>query len=198
MAGLGKAIKWVQHGTNAEFDGNAAAPESGDMVFMAKYAEPAADIRINGESFEYGKEVICNTLANTGYNAGAFSYWTRTIGDGEPEIISIDANYSFSAFTDCTIAAVCNGNVTIEAPKKIVLSTFSVTDSLTAVMAEFIGFENAKEKGIMFGDKKIAMTTDKTQFTVTNDTKENVVVKGYAILGNDRYVDGEITVNAEK
>ncbi len=195
MAGLGAATKWVQRGTNAEFAGSAAAPTTGDMVFMAKYAEPEADITINGKSFEYGEKVICKELVD---NTENFSYWTRTIGNGEPEIISIDANYSFSAFTNCTVAAVCNGNVTIEAPKKIVLSTFSVGDKLTAVMAEFIGFENAKEKGIMFGSKKIAMTTDKAQFTVTNDTNDDVVVKGYAIVGDDRYVDGEITVDAAK
>ncbi|MBQ4316373.1 MAG: hypothetical protein IJC42_03640, partial [Oscillospiraceae bacterium] len=127
-----------------------------------------------------------------------FSYFTRQIGENEPEIISLDADYSFSAYTDCTIAAVCNGAVTLTTPRKISLSTFSVGDKLTAVMAEFIGFDDAKEKGIMFGGKKIAMTTDKAQFTVTNDTNDDVVVKGYAIVGDDRYVDGEITVDAAK
>ncbi|MBQ2743031.1 MAG: hypothetical protein IJF32_09520 [Oscillospiraceae bacterium] len=195
MAGRGNAAAWVQRGTNDEFDGGAPAPTSGDMVFMAKYEEVEDNITINGESYSYGDIVSCKDIVAGMDN---FSYFTRQIGENEPEIISLDADYSFSAYTDCTIAAVCNGAVTLTTPRKISLSTFSVGDKLTAVMAEFIGFDDAKEKGIMFGGKKIAMTTDKAQFTVTNDTNDDVVVKGYAIVGDDKYVDGKITVDAAK
>ena len=65
-------------------------------------------------------------------------------------------------------------------------------------MAEFIGFDGAKEKGIMFGTKKIAMTTDYAQFTVTNDTTADITVTGYAIVDEAgttvKYTDGSISV----
>ncbi len=65
-------------------------------------------------------------------------------------------------------------------------------------MAEFIGFGDAKEKGIMFGTQKIAMTTDKAQFTVTNDTTADVTVTGYAIVDEAgetvKYTDASISV----
>lgn len=193
MAGRGDAIKWVQRGTDAEFDGGADVSNlEGDKVFMAKYNEPTeGNIAINGKKYFYGDTISCKDIVDSTEN---FSYFTRQIGNGEAEIISIDPDYSFSAYTDCEISAVCNGAVTLTTPRKIALSTFSVGENLTAVMAEFIGFEDAKEKGIMFGTQKIAMTTDKAQFTVTNDTEDDVVVTGYAIVGDDKYVDGEITV----
>ncbi|MBQ6698733.1 MAG: hypothetical protein IJN09_06780 [Oscillospiraceae bacterium] len=201
MAGLGDAIGWEQLGTGevfaAGFDFSAL---EGDKVFMAKYNELSEDITIsiNGvsDTYKYGDTVTCES------DNADFSYWTRQIGSGDAEIVSIDADYSFSAYTDCTIKAVCNGAVTEDdlsnGARKILLSTFSVGDNLTAVMAEFIGFGGAKEKGIMFGEKKIAMTTDKAQFTVTNDTTSAVTVTGYAIVDEAgaavKYTDGSISV----
>ena len=195
MAGRGNATSWIQRGTNNEFAGGATAPTSGDMVFMAKYDEIENNITINGESYSYGDVVSCKDIVDSMEN---FSCFTRKIGDADAEIISIDENYSFAAYTDCTIEAVCEGPVEIASPKKIALSTFSVGDRLTAIMAEFIGFENAKEKGIMFGSKKIAMISNKAQFTITNGTAADVTVTGYAIVGNDKYIDGKITVDAAK
>ena len=48
-------------------------------------------------------------------------------------------------------------------------------------MAEFIGFENAVEKGIMLGNKRYAMTTERSQFTIVNDENASEI-KGYAIF----------------
>ncbi len=200
MAGLGNAIGWEQLGTGDVFEAGYDVSElEGDKVFMAKYNEPEADITINGESYSYGDVVSCKDIVDSMEN---FSYFTRKIGSGKEEIMSIDPDYSFSAYTDCTIEAVCNGSVSEEdlgrAARKILFSTFSVGENLTAVMAEFIGFDGAKEKGIMFGSQKIAMTTDKNQFTVTNDTIADVTVTGYAIVDEGgttvKYTDGSISV----
>ncbi len=199
MAGLGDATGWEQLGTNAEFEGGAAAPETGDMVFMAKYNEPTKNIAIsiNGVSnnYAYGDPVECKIDEA---KKDSFSYWFKTINGEWGQIVSLDETYTFNAWEPCTVTAVYNGNVELANPRKIVLSTFSVGDNLTAVMAEFIGFDGAKEKGIMFGTKKIAMTTDYAQFTITNDTDAAVTVTGYAIVGDEKYVDGEVTVAAKK
>ena len=62
-------------------------------------------------------------------------------------------------------------------------------------MAEFLGFgNNVVEKGIIFNDNRIAMTTVGNQFSVIAD--EEGTYKGYAIVGNttDGYTlitDGE-------
>jgi len=187
MAGFGSAQKWEQLGTGDLFEENADVTElSGDKVFMAKYGDKISNITINGNTYAYGDPVECKSTDPN------FSYWTRTI-DGVREIVSVSPNYTFRAFTDCTVEAVCVGKIEVESPCKILLSTFSVGD-MTAVMAEFIGFEDAKEKGIMFGTQKIAMTTDYAQFTVTNDTTDDVEVKGYAVVEGERLVSDSITV----
>lgn len=198
-AGYGEATGWEQLGTGDVFDAGEDVSElEGAKVFMAVYGDPVDNIVINDATYAYGDTVTCKDIVDS-YDSAMFSYWARTI-DGKKEIVSIDENYSFSAFTDCTIEAVCEGpaNIAKEAARKIVLSTFSVTENLTAVMAEFIGFDSATEKGIMFGGRAIAMTTNKAQFTVINDTTSEVTVTGYAVLGGVKYTDGSIDVAAAK
>jgi len=81
--------------------------------------------------------------------------------------------------------------------RKILLGTLPAGED-TAVMAEFIGFSDAVEKGIIFGGKKIPMLTDKSQFTLTNDTDSTVEVTGYAIINDNGTLkevsDGSISV----
>lgn len=200
MAGLGDAIGWEQLGTGTVFDENVAFSDiKGDKVFMAKYNELSENITIgiNGvsDTYKYGDVVTCES------NDEKFSYWEKTV-NGKSQIVSLDKTYTFNAWENCTIKAVCNGTVSEEdlgrTARKILLSTFSVGENLTAVMAEFIGFGAAKEKGIMFDGRKIAMTTNKAQFTVTNDTADTVTVTGYAIVEENektvQYTDGSISV----
>ena len=68
-------------------------------------------------------------------------------------------------------------------------------------MAEFIGFgSNVVEKGIMFNDTKIAMTSPGNQFTITADA--DGIYKGYAVIKNGSgytlVTDGETEVIIEE
>ena len=162
---------------------------------MAKYNDLEKDIKIviNGEDgyYAYGDPVPCTS------DAADFSYWTKTV-NGKTEIVSTKSAYTFNAYEACTVTAVCEGTVDLgKTMRKIILSTFAAGEE-TAIMAEFIGFDGALEKGIMFGNQKIAMNTDKTQFTVINDAEGSTTVTGYAIVDdggtNKKITDAEITV----
>jgi len=189
MAGYGKAYKWEQYG-----DTN---------VWVAQYiAEtPMADIDVTvigdntsggGTDLAYGAEVTCTA---TGEN---FKCWKKTYGDGTAKIVSTNAEYIFNAWEDCTVEAIYAPNVHYTGSKiKIVIDNFAAGDE-TGVMAEFIGFgNNVVEKGIMFGDNRIAMTTTGNQFAVIAD--EQGTYKGYAIVENatdngySLITDGEYT-----
>ncbi|MBQ2743545.1 MAG: hypothetical protein IJF32_12175, partial [Oscillospiraceae bacterium] len=69
------------------------------------------------------------------------------------------------------------------------------------VMAEFIGFTNVVEKGIILDTQEIAMTTDKTQFTVENNVDAKTA-KGYVIVKDGssfkKYIDGEISLTSNQ
>ena len=123
-----------------------------------------------------------------------FMYWVK-----DNEIVSVSPTYSFSAWKKSTVEAVY-GDEDLSFSKsmrKIVLGTFASGD-YNAVMAEFIGFSDALEKGIMFGNRKIPMKSNKTQFTLTNDLEDVSEIKGYAIVkaGNELKLicDGSISV----
>lgn len=202
MAGYGKAVKWALRNaddTYTEYEEGADASNLSG-VFMAKYndLEKNIAVTVNGGEptyYAYGDPVPCTTDAEN------FSYWTKTV-NGKTEIVSTKSAYTFNAYEACTVTAVCEGGIDLgKTMRKIILSTFAAGDE-TAIMAEFIGFEDALEKGIMFGNqKKIAMNTDKSQFTVINDLKGATTVTGYAIVNEDEAIkkitDAEITVGAE-
>ena len=118
-------------------------------------------------------------------------YWTK---DGE--VVSTSESYIFNAWKACSVEAVFGDAAPTlgKAMRKIILDSF-YAGSESAVMAEFIGFSDALEKGIMFGNKKVAMTTDKTQFSVIDDVDGEIC--GYAIIrdGGELKVitDGELS-----
>lgn len=75
--------------------------------------------------------------------------------------------------------------------KRIILGTFTLGGE-EAIMAEFIGFDEADEKGIILSttegySQEIAMTSDNNQFTVVNDENKSGI-SGYAILDGIKYV----------
>jgi len=202
MAGYGKAQKWALRnadGTYTEYEAGAdVSGRSGTLTFMAKYNDLEANIKIinNGkeEHFKYGDTVTCTSSDED------FSYWTKTVGD-TTEIVSTKSTYTFNAYEACTVTAVCEGAVNLgKTMRKIILSTFAAGEE-TAVMAEFVGFEDALEKGIMFGNQKISMNTDKSQFTVVDDSTTATAVTGYAIVKDvdtiKKITDGEITVGTK-
>ena len=180
MPGYGEATGWA---------------DAGNGVYVAEYAplEKNIEVTVNGEkeSYAYGDTVICTANAPEGK---VFMYWTKN-----DEIVSTESTYTFSAWEKATVTAVYGDKAPTlgKTMRKIVLDTLASGD-YTAVMAEFIGFSDAVEKGIIFGGKKIPMLTDKSQFTLTNDTGSAVEVTGYAIINDNGTLkeisDGSISV----
>ncbi len=173
--------------------GEAFTVTDGTVIWVAQYAEDESDIVVTavgangGGTFNYGDPV---TLTANG--SGNLRWWTKTTGD-KTEIVGFGSDtYSFYAWETCTVTAVYgDAPVYTGNAMKILIDTFDTN----SVMAEFLGFGNAKvlEKGIMFGTQKIAMTTDNMQFTVVNNSGYDA--KGYAIIeeGGIAYeiIDGE-------
>ena len=90
-----------------------------------------------------------------------------------------------------------NETISVVKPAKIIIDIFGDN----SIMAEFIGFgKNVVEKGIMFNDNKIAMTSPGNQFTITAD--KNGIYKGYAIVKDDGgytlVTDGEVKITIEE
>ncbi|MBE6964428.1 MAG: hypothetical protein E7441_00120 [Ruminococcaceae bacterium] len=189
MAGYGTASGWKQYGeTNirvAEYN-NKTQPDNVTVTV------------VNGTgtaTLPYGEKVTCT--ANEAEEGTYFRWWQKDV-NGVPEIVSVDKEYSFLAYENCTVTAVYGDTaVNVTNPAKIIIDTFGEN----SVMAEFIGFgSNVVEKGIMWNNNKIAMTAPGNQFTVTAD--KNGTFKGYAIVKDgDAYTlitDGEVTIsNAE-
>ena len=180
LPGYGQATGWA---------------DAGNGVYVAEYAPLQKNIKItvNGaeESYAYGDSVVCTANAPEGK---VFMYWTKN-----DEIVSTESTYTFSAWETATVTAVYGDSAPTlgKTMRKILLGTLPAGED-TAVMAEFIGFSDAVEKGIIFGGKKIPMLTDKSQFTLTNDTDGTVEVTGYAIVSDNGTLkevsDGSISV----
>ena len=187
MTGYGTASAWVQYGTGAEFEAGQDAPTE-NLMFVAKYADPTTTYKIDvvdgtGEgSYTYGTEVICDATVPEGK---VFKCWTKTVGE-VTRIISLDEKYTFNVWEACTLTAVIVDEEPVFTGNtfSIILSTMAeAVDGNTAYIAEFVGLRDAVEKGIVFGNKRVAMTTDAAQFTVVDDIG-NVDVTGYAILSD--------------
>ena len=185
MAGYGKASGWKKYGeTNiyvAEYEGKTQP----DNVTVT--------VDGNEQTVPYGTKITC-TADSTKEN---FKCWTKSDINGKTEIVSANETYSFKAWENCTVNAIYEDHTYNGDRFKIIIDTFTAGD-VTAIMAEFIGLDNAVEKGIMYNGTKIAMTKPGNQFTVTAD--EGGTFKGYAIVGNatDGYTmitDGETTVS---
>ncbi|MBQ6698571.1 MAG: hypothetical protein IJN09_05965, partial [Oscillospiraceae bacterium] len=189
MAGYGKAKAWAQYGNT--------------NVYVAQYeaVTPIADINVTvigentsggGRNLAYGASVTCTA---TGEN---FKCWKKTYADSTAKIVSRDAEYNFKAWEDCTVEAVYGANVNYTGSTlKIIIDSFTAGDE-TGVMAEFLGLgNNVVEKGIMFEDNRIAMTTVGNQFSIIADAEGTY--KGYVIVeetdGLKLITDGEYEHN---
>ncbi len=197
MAGYGTAKRWVaEDGTT--YAGNVSITVTDTMMLIAEYDDPTADITVttnetcktDKEEYAYGEKVTCTLTGN-----GTFYAWTK---DGE--IVSTDPDkYEFSAWEDCTVNAVYKEDYVplTSVARKIIIDVFGNNN----VMAEFIGFDNAVEKGIILDDTtKITMTSKKSQFTV--ELGEATSAKGYAVVKNTdgtytEYIDGSYSKTEE-
>ncbi|MBE6911366.1 MAG: hypothetical protein E7473_02475, partial [Ruminococcaceae bacterium] len=133
LPGYGQATGWA---------------DAGNGVYVAEYAPLQKNIKItvNGaeESYAYGDNVVCTANAPEGK---VFMYWTKN-----DEIVSTESTYTFSAWETATVTAVYGDSAPTlgKTMRKILLGTLPAGED-TAVMAEFIGFSDAVEKGIIFG-----------------------------------------------
>lgn len=173
MAGYGEAKEWKQFG------------ETNIHVAQYELEVPEKNIAItvnNGTgtgTYAYGDTVSC-----TANGSGTFKCWTKSDINGETEIVSCDETYIFKAWEGCTVTAIYEDYTYKGNTAKIIIDSF-IAGAETGVMAEFIGFDSAVEKGIMFTDSnknvtRIAMTTKDNQFTVIAD--KNGTYNGYAIV----------------
>ena len=145
------------------------------MIFVANYPKTPGKVTVNGTEYTYGDTVTMPELDSS----KIFKGWKR-----DDEIVSVNPNYTFKAYENATVEAVYAENTPVFSGKfmKIVIDSFKAGTTEDAVMAEFIGIENAVEKGIMIGDtKKIAMKGNGNQFSILADVP-NATYVGYAIL----------------
>lgn len=190
MPGYGKSSGWILYGdeTKTEYAANADITVSGTMIFVANYDE-LASVTVNGKEYTYGDTV---TLTAEIPGGKVFKGWKKN-----GEIVSVDSTYTFLAYENCDAEAIYAEVVPVFTGKfvKIVIDSFAAGDE-TAVMAEFIGIDNAIEKGIMVGNNKIAMKGNGNQFSIIADVEDTTYV-GYAILKDGtaftQITDGEYT-----
>ncbi len=196
MAGYGEASKWV-NANGEKFGGKVNVNISGTVMFIAEYAEPTTTFTIDTTKcetdktlYKYGDLVKCTATGTT--EDGTFKCWKR---DGV--VVSTKPEYTFSAWKNHAVEAVyIKDEFTFNGvAQQIILEIFGDN-----VMAEFIGFTNVVEKGIILDTQEIAMTTDKTQFTVENNVGATTA-KGYVIVkdgtGFKKYTDGDITLTPD-
>ena len=171
MAGLRQATGWKCWNDGKIYDGSEAVVPEGTVIYVADYGE-LSEVFVNGDKYTYGDPV---TLTATEAN---FKGWVKN-----GEIVSTNKTYTFLAYETCTVTEMTGDKELSAKLVKIALDDF-VSGDITAVMAEFIGLDNAVEKGIMFDNgktvSKIAMTGDGNQFTVTAD--EEGTYTGYAVI----------------
>ena len=183
MAGFGNASGWQLYGTDEVIAAGSAVTVAGTKIYVAKYPETPGKVKVNGVEYTYGETVTMPEIDTT----KIFKGWKRNGG-----IVSVDPSYTFRAWEDTTVEAVYAESAPAFSGKfmKIVIDSFEAGNE-TAVMAEFIGIDNAVEKGIIInGTKKIAMKGNGNQFSVIADIP-NATYIGYAIL---RDGDGFIEV----
>ncbi len=178
MPGYGNSNGWDKYSDNiyvAHYDKTAAQRDKVTVTVIG--GEGTA------ENVPFGTKVTC-TATEEDNDGNPFKCWKKEV-NGVSEIVSVDSTYIFKAWETCTVEAVYEEHTPVSTAMKIIIDSFAV-GSDTGVMAEFIGLDDAVEKGIMFtatGETeatKIAMTTKGNQFTVIADEEGKYV--GYAIL----------------
>ncbi len=194
LAGYTSASGWTLDTDGVTYKSADEVSASGKLMrFVAAYDEAYTEsfdiTAVNGtadkKSAAYGETVTVTATPRNGTQL--FNYWER---DGE--IVSFDHTYSFKAWKNTTVTAVYKNYLPIaDTVRKIILGTRTVGAD-TAVVAEFIGVENAVERGILFGTDidnathKVSMKTDSDTFSVINDVAGDAI--GYAILSNGNVI----------
>lgn len=175
--------KWVNCGNGmmvAEYTENETTY---NVTVKHQDGTEEAEVKQELSGKKYGDSVTVTApsrFGGTGYNV--FNYWEK---DGE--IVSFNKSYTFNVWKTCNVTAVYKAY----APVATTLRKIIIDDNMgnNDVMAEFIGFGDVAEKGIVFGtdatleknEGKATMTSNKTQFTVNNDIDGTPAARGYVI-----------------
>ena len=202
MAGFGASVGWKLVSTGEIYGAGESVPANGEMLFVAEYNTLSANISVtvNGGSgtgtYTYGDTVTASAPSRkTVGSTEVFNYWTKTVGS-KTEIVSFKKDYTFSAWETCTLTAVYSDYVPVaEKVRKVLLSSVMIGGEET-VVAEFIGFEDAVERGIAFGTgdaapsyaslkRSVMNSKDLNQLAVIND--EDYSYKAHVITS-----DGEV------
>lgn len=193
---LPERVGYKPANTWVDLEGNKIAPGdsvtvSGYNAYVPNYGE-LISVTVNGTLYNYGDTVTLNCNDDAYYKEGKyFKGWKK-----DNVIVSTSESYSFLAYKDTTVTAEWADEPFnfSGSGRKIILDAFD-----SALMAEFIGFENVLEKGIMLDDTKLAMKTDSNQFVIIPDKPGTY--KGYAIIEDDGaqklVTDGEYIKAAE-
>lgn len=196
MAGYGQASNWALHGTSTKISGGDLVALSGNMIFFAEYDTSKPDkfeIIVNGKkgTYTYGQKVECKAELKDA-SGNVFFGWKKTV-NGTEQLVSTDNNYTFYAWETCTVTPVYKERAALfdGEKKKVILGTFTLGGE-QVVMAEYFGFDEADEKGIVLStaegaSQEIAMTSDNNQFTVVNN-EGKTGISGYAILNGMKYI----------
>lgn len=198
----GQALIWASAVSDYEFNYEGGetftAPHRAILAFVAQYSDDDASLKeVNVEvagttgatgedSYKFGSTVTVVAPAREN-NKGTkvFAYWMK---DGE--IVSFEKSYSFVATTDVTVTAYYQDYAPIATSVRKILVDSVGTGTNTEVFAEFIGCEDAIERGFIFGDAnvtldsataKASMKTNAKSFSMINDI-EGATAKAYAIF----------------
>lgn len=199
LTGVGEAIGWVGYINGIEEPATFTPDDeiiavNTIMMFTAAYDEEEVatnkNVVITAEGSEgitgAGEYVFGDVVTLTApyrQNGGGYKIFVGWKKNGE--IVSTSREYTFNAATSTTVTAVYAGFLPTAAERVCKIIVSALGDNAT--VAEFIGCENALEKGFIFdGDgvedatHKYAMKTDATSFTMTYDT--GLIPKAYAIF----------------
>ncbi|MBQ4545467.1 MAG: hypothetical protein II996_07870 [Oscillospiraceae bacterium] len=184
---------WALFGSDAEYAPGDEIALDGEMIFVAQYEAARVQYNVTCDSpvatvtkedgNSYGSKITVTAPERN--DTQLFNYWTRN-----GEVVSFDKTYSFFLAEDSTLVPVyADHKPTVSgAVRKIILSSDG-----NNLMAEFLGLDNAIEKGILVGGTdltsgsgtKVSMTTGSSQFTVENDIVGATTSVGYAIINDN-------------
>ncbi len=187
MLGYGYATDWKDNGNGIK----EAVYGNGVQSY---------NITVNGkaDTYTYGTRIICPTVEEP--EGKYFWGWTKKVGNAAAELVSTEMNYTFYAWEGCVVEPmfgdselVCGDIIA----RKILISKLDIDSNESVIKAEFIGFDDAVERGITL-DKDYAMTRDDAkQFAIINNVNATEI-SAYAILSDGtKYIYTYVAPTAE-
>lgn len=188
MAGYGQAEGWIDH-KNGIVEAYYGEPNT---CVLSIEEDAPSEIRKKAGTYKYGDYIELTAPEKSGDKT--FLGWRKKV-NGVTSFVSVDETYGFYIWEDCTISPkyrslgkdclLSDIRPSGMLARRILLGTFDIGNGENAIMAEFIGFDNAVERGITIGAKDYTMTQKKaSQYVIINDAEQNAEISGYAILAD--------------